>query len=93
MLYSRLVNHETESHSFSGQRGQTTSVPLDLDSMALQHTSPNVGGDKLRDNSAKNNLLIESLLLRISMLCQMKLFVSSSQNKNSFSGPIFKTTA
>ena len=61
--------------------------------MASQHTSPNVGGGTLGDNSAKNNLLIESWLLRISLFCQMELFVSSSQKKKNFSGPIFKTTA
>ena len=90
ILYSRLVNYEAESNTFSGLRGSATSVPLDLDSLASQHTTPNVGGDTLRDNSAKYYLPIESWLLRISLLCQMELFVSSSQNNNNFSGPIFK---
>ena len=51
-------------------RGPATSVPSDLDSLESQHTTLKVGGDTLRDNSAKNNLLIESWLLRISLLCQ-----------------------
>ena len=38
--------------------------------MAPQHSTSNVGGDTFTDNSAKNNLLIESWLLRISLLCQ-----------------------
>ena len=80
-----------KSDAFSGLRGPATSVPSDLYSLASQHTTPNVGGDTLRDNSAKNNLPIESWLLRISLLCQMELFVSSSQNN--FSGQIFKTIA
>ena len=79
------MNHEAESHAFSGLRGQATSVH----SLASQHTTPDVGGDTL-DNSAKNNLLIEFWLLRISLLYQMELFVSSSQNKTNFSGAIFK---
>ena len=39
--------------------------------MAPQHSTSNVGGDTFRDNSEnKTNLLIESWLLRISLLCQ-----------------------
>ena len=50
---SRLVNHEAESHTFSGLRGLAISVPLGFDSLAPKHSSPNVGGDPLKDNSAK----------------------------------------
>ena len=34
--------------------------------------------------------LVESWLLRFSLLCQMELLVSSSQDKNNFSGSVFK---
>ena len=80
---SGLVNHEAKSHTLSGLSGLAFSVPLGFDSLAPQHSTLNVGGDTLRDNSVKkNNLLIESWLLRISLLCQkMELFVSSLQNK------------
>ena len=56
MLKSQLVIHETKS-TLSVVLGDQLSP--DLDSMASRHTSPNVGGDTLGDNTAKNNLLIE----------------------------------
>ena len=43
------MNHEAGSHTFSGLRGPAISVPLGFDSLAPQHTTPNVGGDTLRD--------------------------------------------
>ena len=36
---------------------------------------PSVGGDTHRDNSVKNNLLIEYWLTRISLPCVAELFV------------------
>ena len=66
-------------------------MPLGFDSMAPQHSTPKVGGDTFRDNSAKKNLLIESWLLRISLLCQkMDLLVSSSQNRTISVVPFLK---
>ena len=47
------MNHEARSHTFNGLRGPAISVPLGFDLLAPQHTTPNVGGDTLRDNSAK----------------------------------------
>ena len=66
---SRLVIHEAGSHTFSGLRGLAISVPLGFDSLAPQHSTPNVGGETLRENPDKN-LLLESWSLRISLLCQ-----------------------
>ena len=79
---SRLVNHEAGSHTFSGLRGLAITVPLGFDSMAPQHSTPNVGGDTLRDNSAKNKSTYRILVTQnLSVVSKMELFVSSSQNK------------
>ena len=62
--------------------------------MAPQHSTSNVGRDTFRDNSAKKNLVIESLLLRISLVVsKMELFVSNSQNKTVSVVSFFKTTS
>ena len=51
--------------------------------MAHQLSASNVGGDT-RDDSAKNNLYLESQ--NHSFASIMGLFVRSSQNRNNFSG-------
>ena len=67
---------------------------LGIDSMAPQHSTHNVEGDTFRDNSAKNKSTYTILVSQnLSVVSKMELFVSSSQNKNNFSSPIFKTTA
>ena len=76
---SRLVNHEEGSHTFSDLRGLAISVPLGFDSLAPQHSTPNIEGD--RDNSKKKSNLL-NLGYSESLCCvKMELFVSSSQNK------------
>ena len=57
-------------------------MPLGFNSLAPQHSIPNVGGDKLRDNSAKNKSTYRILdTQNLSVVSKMELFVSSSQNK------------
>ena len=57
-------------------------MPLGFDSMAPQHSTPNVGGDTFRDNSAKNKSSYRILVTQnLSVVSKMELFVSSSQNK------------
>ena len=57
-------------------------MPLGFDSLAPQHSTPKVGGDTLRDNSAKNKSTYRILVTQnLSVVSKMELFVSSSQNK------------
>ena len=42
---------------------------------------PSVGEDTHRDNSVKNNLLIEYWLIRISLPCVVELFISINRNR------------
>ena len=50
--------------------------------MAPQHSTPNVGGDTIRDNSAKNKSTYRILVTQnLSVVSKMELLVSSSQNK------------
>ena len=57
-------------------------MPLGFDSMAPQHSTPNVGEDTFRDNSAKNKSTYRILVTQnLSVVSKMELFVSSSQNK------------
>ena len=39
-------------------------MPLGFDSLAPQHSTPTVGGDTLRDNSAKNKSVVQFLKLQ-----------------------------
>ena len=56
-------------------------MPLGFDSLALEHSTPNVGGDTLRDNSAKNKSTYRILVTQnLSVVSKMELFVSSLQN-------------
>ena len=65
-------------------------MPLGFDSIAPQHSTPNVGGDTVRDNSAKNKSTYRILVTQnLSVASKMELFVTSSQNKTNFSSPIF----
>ena len=57
-------------------------MPLGFDSLAQQYSTPNVGGDTLRDNSAKNKSTYRILVTQnLSVVSKIELFVSSSQNK------------
>ena len=82
-----MVNPEAGS---KWPKATSCPVPLGFDSMAPQHSTPNVGGDKFRDNSAKNKSTYR-ILVRISLLCQiMEMSVSSSQNKTISVVPFLK---
>ena len=66
-------------------------MPLGFDSMAPQHSTPNLGGDTFRDNSAKNKSTYRILLTQnLSVVSKMELFVSSSQNKTISVVPFLK---
>ena len=57
-------------------------MPLIFDSLAPQHSTPKVGGDTLRDDSAKKKNTYRILVTQNhSVVSKMELFVLSSQNK------------
>ena len=59
--------------------------------MDPQHSTPNVGGDTFRDNSAKNKSTYRILVTQnFSVVSKMELFVSSSQNKTISVVPFLK---
>ena len=60
--------------------------------MAPKHSTPNVGGDSFRDNSAKNKSTYRILVTQnLSVVSKkMELFVSSLQNKTISVVPFFK---
>ena len=66
-------------------------MPLGFDSMASQHSTPKVGGDTFRDNSAKNKSTYRILVTQnLSVVSKIELFVSSSQNKTISLVPFLK---
>ena len=59
--------------------------------MASQHSTPKVGGDTFRDNSAKNKSTYRILVTQnLSVVSKIELFVSSSQNKTISLVPFLK---
>ena len=70
----RLVSRNF-SHSINGLRGAVRFCALRLKKCWLHDLLPLASEGTPRDNSVKNNLLIEYWLLRISLLCLVELFV------------------
>ena len=96
-LYSWPLTTITDGKSWSPiphfQWPKMTScpVPLGIDSMAPQHSTPNIGGDTFRDNSAKNKSTYRILVTQnLSVVSKMELFISSSRNKTISVVPLFK---
>ena len=70
----RLVSRNL-SHSVSGLRGGARFYALRFKNCWLHGLLPLRSEGTPRDDSSKNNLLIEYWLLRISLLCLVELFV------------------
>ena len=70
----RLVSQNL-SHSVSGLRGAARFCALRFKNCWFHGLLPLTSEGTPRDNSVKNNLLMEYWLLRISLLCPMELLV------------------
>ena len=87
----RLVSRNI-SHSVIGLRGAARFCALRFKNCWFHGFLPLRSEGTPRDNSVKNNLLIEYWLLRISLLCLVELFVFMVMKKK-FLVILFKTLA
>ena len=75
----------------SRPEGTASQCPQVLNLVAHQQSASNVKGTQIKDDSAKNNLLLESQNHSVASI--MELFVSSLQKYNNFGGLTFQITA